>query len=279
MPHRADDEYVRQFARMTKDRLDPTLKAYVEYSNEVWNGQFEQHRYAADEGRKLGFADKPHEAAWRYTAHRSVQIFRIWEEEFAGTGRLVRVLPAQAANSYVAQQILSFHDAARHADVLAIAPYVSLNISPNGTPNAETVASWSVDQVLDHLEQNSLPQSRTWTLDNQKIAQAHGLKLVAYEGGQHMVGIQGAENNERLTKLLHEANAHPRMKAIYDRHLNHWEQAGGDVFCHFSSVSQWSKWGSWGVMQFYDEKPSDSPKASALFHWARTQGQNVSWPD
>lgn len=62
MPHRADDEYIRQFARVVKQRLDPRLKVYVEYSNEVWNGQFEQSRWAGAEGRKLGFAEKPWKA-------------------------------------------------------------------------------------------------------------------------------------------------------------------------------------------------------------------------
>ena len=29
-----------------------------------------------------------------------------------------------------------------------------------------------------------------------KVADKYGLKLVAYEGGQHMVGVTGGENNE-----------------------------------------------------------------------------------
>ena len=77
MPHQADDDFVRRFAEVVKARLDPELPVYVEYSNEVWNGIFPQHRYAAEQGQRLGFGDKPWEAAWRFTAYRSVQIFRI----------------------------------------------------------------------------------------------------------------------------------------------------------------------------------------------------------
>ncbi|HEU4753218.1 MAG TPA: hypothetical protein VFU47_08915, partial [Armatimonadota bacterium] len=134
MPHQADDEYVREFARMVKQRLAPGLKVYVEYSNEVWNGGFEQNRWAGEEGRKLGVAEKPWEAAWRYTAYRSGQVFRLWEEAFGGRERLVRVLPSQAANAYVSQQVLTFQDAYRNADALAIAPYLSCNVSPTGKP-------------------------------------------------------------------------------------------------------------------------------------------------
>ena len=34
---------------------------------------------------------------------------------------------------------------------------------------------------------------------------------MAYEGGQHMVGVIGGENNEAMTRLFQEANRHPRM--------------------------------------------------------------------
>ena len=69
MPHLADDEYVRNFARMVKDRLDPKMKIYIEYSNEVWNGQFKQCQYAGEQGVKLGLGpkDKPWEAGWHYS--------------------------------------------------------------------------------------------------------------------------------------------------------------------------------------------------------------------
>lgn len=191
----------------------------------------------------MGFGEKPWEAAWRYTAYRSVQIFRIWEEVFGGTKRLVRVLPSQAANPYVSEQILSFRDAYKHADALAIAPYISFNVSPKGDPPADEVAQWSVERLLDHVEKVSLPRSIQWMKEQKKVADKYGLLLVAYEGGQHLVGVHGAENNEKLTQLLTKANAHPRMGEIYRKYLRAWVEVGGDLFCHFSSVGRWTKWG------------------------------------
>jgi hypothetical protein len=275
IPHRADDDYVRNFAIMVEKGLAEGLTPYIEYSNEVWNSMFQQHAYAAEQGKKLGFAEKPWEAAWRYTAHRSVQIFRIWEEVFGGSKRLVRVLASQAANAYVSKQILSFHDACKQADVLAIAPYLSMNVGPKSKPSAEEVAGWSVDQVLDFLEKQSLPQSTRWIRDNKTIANQFGVRLVAYEGGQHMVGVQGAENNTAVTRLLLAANADPRLAAIYRDYLNAWQKEGGDLFCHFSSVDKWSKWGSWGCLQYYDEDPAKAPKFSAIVRWAEAQGQHI----
>jgi hypothetical protein len=281
MPHRADDDYVRQFAVLVKAKLDPKLKAYIEYSNEVWNGQFEQNHYAGEQGIKAGYAakDKPWEGAWRYTAVRSVQIFKIWEEVFGGRDRLVRILPTQAANPYVSQQILSFQDAAKNADALAIAPYMGFAVPAGGDGlTAKQIEGWTVDQALDHLEKNSLPESINFMKEQKKVADAHGLKLVCYEAGQHMVGIQGGENNEKMTRLFLAANAHPRMADIYAKYLAAWAQSGGDLLCHFSSVSSWSKWGSWGVMQFADDVPAKSPKYAAIMRWAASCGQPVKAP-
>lgn len=279
LPHLADDNHVREFARLVKAKLNPRLKVYIEYSNEVWNSQFKQHHYAGEQGRKFGLAEKPWEAAWRYTAQRSVEIFRIWEEVFGGRDRLVRVLPTQAANSYIANQIAGWKDAGKNADVLAIAPYISMNISAEGKGlTAMEVATWNVDRFLDYVETNALPECIRWMRENKKVADQFGLKLVAYEAGQHFVGVAGGENNDNLTKLLHRANAHPRMAGIYAKYFAAWEAGGGDLLCHFSSVGQWSKWGSWGLLQFADDDPKQSPKFVATVRWARQLGQQISSP-
>jgi hypothetical protein len=112
-----------------------------------------------------------------------------------------------------------------------------------------------------------------WMREQKKVADKYGLLLVAYEGGQHLVGVGGAENNEKLTQLFIEANAHPRMGEIYRKYLQAWVEVGGDLFCHFSSVGRWTKWGSWGLLQFYDDPPT--PKFRAVMEWAKELGQDV----
>jgi len=72
MPHEADDDYVRQFARQVNRDLKPGLKVYVEYSNEIWNSIFQQTRYSGEQGLKLGFGEKPWEAGWRFSPQSSV---------------------------------------------------------------------------------------------------------------------------------------------------------------------------------------------------------------
>lgn len=280
MPHLADDDYVRRFAELVRARLNPDRKVYIEYSNEVWNGQFRQHHHANEQGQKLGLGERPWEAGWRYYARRSVQIFRIWEEVFGGSDRLVRVLSSQAGNSYVAGQILRFEDAGRAADALAIAPYISMNVPARAdNPDrltADKVAAMTVEQILDHVEQVALPEAIKWIEAHRRLAEQYGLTLIAYEAGQHLVGIQGGENNDEMTRLFHSANRHPRMGQIYRSYFAAWEANRGGVMAMFASVGQWSKWGSWGLMEFYNEDPAQHPKMAATLEQAAAWGQPVS---
>ena len=280
MPHLADDDYVRRFAETVKTGLNPDLKVYIEFSNEVWNGMFAQSKWAGEQGIKLGFAKQPWEAAWAFTAYRSVQIFRIWEEVFGGRQRLMRVLPSQAASPNVSERVLTFQDAYKQADVLAIAPYMGFNVPAKSDKklNAEAVAAWSVEQALDHMEKNILPESIEMIRKQKAIADKYGLRLVSYEAGQHMVGVLGGENNDAMTRLFHAANMHPRMGTLYRDYYAAWTTGGGDLLCNFASVGKWSKWGSWGLLQYADEPVAQSPKFMATMTWAAQCGQPVNLP-
>jgi len=267
LPHLAGDDYVRQFAAVVRQRLDPSLKVYVEYSNEVWNGKFEQHRYAEAQGKRLGLGPKerPWEGAAQFHARRSMEIFRAWEQGFGGRDRLVRVIAWQAAGGayWTDQMLLSFEEAGKHCDALAIAPYLTFMPSPEAKGlRSDDVAHWSVEQVLDRVETQALPECVGWMKEQKAVAAKYGLKLVAYEAGQHLVGVAGGENNELLTQLLIAANHHPRMGAIYTEYLDAWRGQGGDLMCLFSSVSASSKWGSWGLLEGADE--TGSPKFDAV---------------
>jgi hypothetical protein len=272
LPHPASDDYVRQFAALVCRELEPSLKVRIEYSNEVWNGMFEQHRYAEEQAKKLGLGPKerPWEGAAMFYARRSVEIFRIWEDVFGGRERLVRVLAWQAAGGayWTDNMLLAQHDAARHCDVLAIAPYISFMPSPQSKElDSDEVAKWSVERILDRAETNALPECIGWMKTQKAVAEKYGLKLMCYEAGQHLVGVGGGENNEALTRLFTAANQHPRMGGIYTKYLDAWRDLGGDLMCIFSSVTQSSKWGSWGLLEGADE--TGSPKFDAVVGWNR----------
>lgn len=278
MPHRANDDYIKQSAIYVKEHLKPQLRAWIENSNEVWNGGFQQHQDASKAGLKLRLSDKSWEAALKYYAYRSMQIFKIWSDVFKGNQRIVRVLSSQSAYYHSAEVILGFEDSASHADVLAIAPYVSFNVPTKDERGLDdkTVSQWNLNQLFEHLNKVALPESTQWMKDNKKVADSYGLKLVAYEAGQHLVGVGGGENNEKLNDLFYKANADVRMGEIYSKSLMAWEQLGGDLTCSYYSVGTWSKWGSWGLLQRYDDNPANSPKLTANIKWAISRGQKMA---
>ena len=275
IPHQADDNFVHYFATMVKDQLNPSLVAYVEYSNETWNSRFTQSRYVQARGQQLQLDKRPFWAGVDFTALRSVEIFSIFADVLGGTTRIRRVLASQAANSSVSDRLANFRNAARSADVLAIAPYFSCSDAESGGHGylgdarmASQIAHLSSDRILDieleHIRNCSANQMKAAAA----IARTHRLALVAYEGGQHLVGVNGAENNGELTGLFSSANRSPRMRTLYSEYLRNWVSCGGSLFVNFNDVGAYTKWGSWGAMEYQDQDPSTAPKYQALMDFA-----------
>src|SRR6185312_15627091 len=44
IPALADDDFIKQLGQLVRDKLKSNLHCYVEYSNEVWNGIFQQYK-------------------------------------------------------------------------------------------------------------------------------------------------------------------------------------------------------------------------------------------
>lgn len=264
LPHQADDEYVRQFALLVKNTLAPNLKAYIEYSNEVWNSQFAQASYAQTRGSALGLSTNAFEAQLRFYSRRAVEIFKICAEVFQGNSRLVRVLAAQSANPFTGMTIMDWKSASQFADALAIAPYFGGYL---GSPQMQTrVQSMAVNQILDSCAVD-IVRALAQALDNKKNANTRGLQLVAYEAGQHLVGHGGVENNQTITDLFQAANRHARMKSLYLDYLQRWDNMGGGVIAMFSSIGLYSKWGNWGLLEWQEQAVAAAPKYEAVLQF------------
>ena len=268
IPHAADDDYVRRTARLYRDTLDPQLQLYVEYSNETWNGVFVAAAYVQDRGRALGLDASRWLAGQKFVAKRSAEIFGIFEQEYglAQRRRFVAVMATQAANLGVSTQRLEAMDdpdlnpARVKPDALAIAPYFGVNYAPGDPiPTGE--------QVATGLSRKTIEEALNWTRDQRAVAEAHGLRLICYEGGQHFVGILGAESNDSLTAALHAGNRDPRMEDRYREYMTGLENEGVDLLVNFSHISGWTQWGSWGVLEHQRQPARLAPKWRALAAW------------
>jgi hypothetical protein len=105
VPHLATDDFVQRLARLIRFGSDGTnpytspqaspvwaplaanRRVYVEYSNEIWSAgdSFAQGEWAQQQANGLGIS-KP-----RFNARRFSQVWRIFQQEFGGSTRIVRV--------------------------------------------------------------------------------------------------------------------------------------------------------------------------------------------
>lgn len=261
-PHSADDEYIRQFARMVKAKLDPSLTAYVEYANEVWNGQYPATRHAQAEGVARGYSINPGEAGLRYYATRSKEVFAIWEQEYGGRSSRFKTVLATQFGDWNVRTVVGWQDAWRSADCVAVAPYFGLPWD-----QVNYAHNLTVDQVIagcqDYIDNNIAPM----LIRIGQTAQSFGLELVAYEAGQHLASFGPAQTDPVLISLYTTTNRDPRMADLYHRYLNLWRRAGGHLMVHFNSVSRYDQFGSFGVLERQSQDPQTAPKWRALTSW------------
>ncbi len=264
MPYKANDEYIKNFAIYVKAHLDPKLKAYIEYSNEVWNPIFIHHDYAIEKGMAANLDAKKSPAGYKWYSRRSVEVFKLWEDAFGGSDQLIRVMGSWASNQNMTSQILSFEKAYEHTDAVAIGPYVSAhpkvlrkanNVSEVFKAMMDKKSKWGMASIISYIKKQ------------EKVAKSYGVDLIAYEGGQHLVDWNTRKVDESPNPLLYAANRDPRMGVIYDELLREWRRSGGKLFVAFSAPRIYSWYGSWGIKEHIRQPRSEAPKYDALLRF------------
>lgn len=249
IPYKADDAYVRAFARLVHDRIDPRRTVYVELGNEVWNEIFDASWQARREGTAMGLGrGDPLDAAMLRHADRHVRAMRIWTEVFADRpGRLVRVCASQHANPRLATLMLERGDTAAFTDALATAPYIWLDLKGYGLGDADRVFA-------------AMPKATDYAIalaeQNRDIARRFGKRYIAYEGGQHLVTPDLA--------LARRIQRDPRMTGVYARYLEQWARRIGDVLVLYASTAPIADYGSWGLREYAGQPDSETPKLKAV---------------
>lgn len=265
------DNWTLSQGTLVCEPLDSTLKVYIEYSNECWNSMFGQTGYCQQQGviRYPQYTATPWEAGPLFYSERSVEIFQIFETLFGGVNRLQRVMAWQSGSDAILT-MLDHNQAYRYTDYAAIAPYFGGYL---GSPETQdTIATWSIDQVLDacqaHLAtQMTSAQRQIGLIDDRVNLQGHPIQLLQYESGQHLVGTGGAENNQTLTDLFNNCNRAARMRQLYLEYYSMWRDIRGGIPCVFSSMGNFSKWGSWGILENHSEDPFTKPKYLACMQF------------
>jgi hypothetical protein len=266
IPVNATDDYVKQLAALLKQTLDPGLVVYVEYSNELWNGQFTQTAVNKDAavaevvaGMESGTPsnlfypgeteqnpDGTYMHQWYWAFRRAARRIKEISDDFAavwGPGainnRVRPVLASQFDNPSILQDQLQFLDLRygapnRYLYAVAGAPYFNLRAVDSQT-------DLTVDQVIaaltDSMNQQiaGMPLYAHW-------ATYYGLRDFAYEGGPDTFGP-----NNIAAKAA--ASLDPRMKTLVINYLDAWYANGGGLFNWFVAgpTNYNTPYGTWGV--------------------------------
>ncbi|HDQ45425.1 MAG TPA: T9SS type A sorting domain-containing protein [bacterium] len=265
VPHDAEDEYIRQMARLFRDGLDPSLKIYVEYSNEIWNWMFDQTHALYENGEQ----DMP----WPERIVPFIQnAMDIWTEEFAGRlDRLVRVAGVQAAWQDVSNRIV-FN--LRPGSIDAFSPAAYFGLSDEGYAALERLGgAASAEDVLFWAREGMRNDSFPWMkAQDREISRRLGLPMIYYEGGQHLTPDPFG-SDQPYGRALMDAQTHPGMYDLYTEWFDSLRtlipESESALLMNFSFIGQKNgQYGSWGVLesQFGQFPPyrESAPKYQAI---------------
>lgn len=298
VPHQADDDYIVHFAELVRDQLDPRLKVYVEYSNEVWNWTFNQSQYilnnapgandayVSDALKLINPKPSDHPEKDAYMMQRT---FEIWSDVFGEKhrNRLVRVAAVQHAWVDNTRRILQYlFKKDQHGNPVSGREYETSTgagcdaVSPAGYfgYSDEDAKRWEADparvtafDVLQAADTGFWKNSGQFTAQTAKYAKAWRVDYIVYEGGQHINPPQSRD--WIFNPAIWDAQIDPKMYALYMKLFN--QQASPEVdcklFCAFSYVGiRKSKWGSWGHLENLEQLKdksklkAEAPKFQAL---------------
>ena len=262
-PHLATDDYITRFAQYVRTNLRADLTAHYEFSNEVWNWQFEQAQWANRQGQALwpGQGD-----AWvQYYAGRSTEMANLLDAVYAGTtGRYRKVLSTQTgyrgletgilnAPQWVADQTGRKAPKDAH-DCYAITGY--FDTGKHGQEGSVEIQQWrqlgetaAFQRMADACDASITRLIETWRY-HKRAADAAGLDLVMYEGGSHIVPDHGVLNqNPGLLEFIEKFHYSAHMGRLYSRAIAGFETAGGEAFNVFVEMARSGIHGFWGGLR------------------------------
>lgn len=283
IPHKASDDYIQSLAEQLANQLDPNLDVYIEYSNEVWNMVFSdnpdlnlegQYDYAIAQAESDGIMGEFFDKTGYWVAKRSGEIWDIFDGVFSSIERIKKVIPIQVGPDLSTPVILDYvhNGTPMHeiGDVVACAPYF------DGHYERMDLENMSLNEFMDSLEMNqfSFDSGPYWAEQTKDLLQSPGyaqseLRLVAYEGGQHLSNSFAPDDTDPVSQLLMAANRDPRMGLLYQKYLDWWNDLTADIMVLYSHMGPYSHFGSWGLLEHMDQDTSTAVKWMATQEWIR----------
>jgi len=269
IPAEANDAYVNSLIDLIKNGgngfapLETERKLYIEYSNEVWNGMFDQAQFNYDQAvaevnagnSPLNFDGETNDWywGWRRVGKRIVEISQQFRAAFGDAQMMTRFRPVlawQIGNGQAtASQQLYFIDR-----------YYGTNEWGYADPHPVDYYLWGgggalyYDDIL--LAQDNDFKNAVQT--DSQYASAYGIHYVNYEGG---MTFDGANDPERFAAWV--------TQDMIDRQ-QYYEEHGGALWMYFTLASDDAE----GLGFLQTIRDLNKPKYNAILQLA---GQASAW--
>ncbi len=251
VPMKATTDYITQLASLWKEKLNPNLNVYVEFSNEIWNTgpgfpQYFTHMAAtkaeiAAGGSTLNFDGETTiwNLGWRRVAQKTVEVSNLFRQVWGDSAMMTRVRPVimwqQGDAQGTASEALKWLD---HYSELTHKPINYYIYGAGGSAyygpdnNCDTLTIDNIWQSFTNNTANWIP----YTTRDLFVATAMGCKRISYEGGPSM---DRSEHSESVKAAMW---ADDRMEDVIIDHHNFWSSTGGDLLVYFTTTGDY-QWG------------------------------------
>lgn len=263
IPHLANEGYVTAMATLVRDRLNPALKCYIEYTNEWWNfaaGYVGAPYFASlASGQPYAF----NEVAGAYSA----RAMGWWSAVFTGQmSRTVRVAGIQTnyvgleTNYLLAPNYIAAHGGpVPHTmhDAIAGTGYYFV---PGGNATWEAAITTATTDYAAGLAQlkaaiftNIDTHRDTYYPHFRNVANTYGKQFLMYEGGTHVFVPGGLSNTALAQQLCTDINTGPDAYDLFARMFEEWDAVGDGPFHQYAATQKYSANGSYGAQHYIND--------------------------
>lgn len=265
IPAHANEEFYDELSDLLRSETPQGQRVYFEYSNEVWNGLFEQFDYNTDQAELENAADSglygPYVSVqnkyywgWCRTAAQCAKLKVKLCPELVASGiddpRFRAIYATQLGYSPAGHQVEQAfnHIADYYAppeyifEAIAVAPYY-------GTSNTTSSIDWNSDSLTAEEVANAIlygaqdnTASKTRFIDFRNMAANYGVKLFAYEGGNDITQANHSVPAKSAAQKLLQVG-----KAV-ETSVGSWLSTDPNtIYCYFNVCSKNNANGYWGL--------------------------------
>lgn len=240
VPHQASDECITTMAEVVRDNISNHIpEIYVEYSNEIWNPDFEQYTWMTN------VPGKSYHEAW---ADGIKRVSRIWKSVIGN--RVKVVLAGQTENIWHTRDKVSQLLTNGEYDIVSCAGYFC---------GRKTKWQGSVSDTLTEMNLQVDREELYWQA-YRNFADSKNMKLIAYEGGFHTTRSASGFPN---STVFRETHRDPKIYDITTKAMNLADKYF-DGFGWFNDIYVASNEFAWGSMEYSNQPMTEAHKHRAL---------------